>query len=101
MIGIFVSFRVKPEMRKRFLAAAGDDSMCSVRDEPGCSRFDVLEDRQEANRFHFYEIYEDDAAFQAHMETPHYARWRDASPDFMSEPSTRSRFTVAAPLPYQ
>ena len=28
-----------------------------------------------------YEIYDDDAAFAAHMETPHFAAFRDAIAD--------------------
>jgi (4S)-4-hydroxy-5-phosphonooxypentane-2,3-dione isomerase len=42
MFALVVSLKVKPDMRDRFLAAAEDDSICSVRDEPGCLRFDVL-----------------------------------------------------------
>ena len=78
MLALMVFLNVKPEQRDRFLAAAEDDSMCSVRDEPGCLRFDVLQDEANPNRFAFYEVYQDDAAFQAHTQMPHYARWREA-----------------------
>jgi quinol monooxygenase YgiN len=44
MYALVVPLKVKPEMREKFLAAALDDSTCSVRDEPGCLRFDVLQD---------------------------------------------------------
>jgi quinol monooxygenase YgiN len=40
--------------------------------EPGCRRFDVCTDPAESGRVVLYEIYDDEAAFQAHMRTPHY-----------------------------
>ena len=57
-------------MRDRFLAAAQDDSTFSVRDEPGCLRFDVLQDNADPDHFFFYEVYRDEAAFQAHAQAP-------------------------------
>ena len=78
MIALIVSLKVKPEQRERFLAAAEDDSISSVRDEPGCLRFDVLQDQEDENHFFFHEVYQDEAAFQAHTRTPHFARWVEA-----------------------
>ena len=36
------------------------------RDEPGCRRFDVVEPQGEPDRVLLYEIYDDEAAFDAH-----------------------------------
>src|SRR5262249_60721393 len=65
LFALVVSLKVKPDKRDQFLAAAEDDSTCSVRDEPGCLRFDVLQDQSDANHFYFYEVYLDEAAFGA------------------------------------
>ena len=78
MKALVVSLNVKPDKREQFLAAAQDDSTCSVRDEPGCLRFDVLQDSTDQNLYYFYEIYKDDEAFKAHATMPHYARWQKA-----------------------
>ena len=78
MISLVVSLKIKPDQRDRFLAAAEDDSTCSVRDEPGCVRFDVVQDQQDENHFYFYEVYRDEAAIEAHRKAPHYARWQEA-----------------------
>ncbi len=78
MIALVVSVKVKPGQRERFLAAAEDDSTSSVRDEPGCVRFDVLQDQADENHFYFYEIYRDAAAVEAHRQAVHYARWSEA-----------------------
>jgi autoinducer 2-degrading protein len=98
MLALVVSLQVKPDMRDRFLAAAEDDSTCSVRDEPGCLRFDVLRDQTDPNHFFFYEIYRDEAAIDAHRQMPHYARWTEAA-EACLDPERRSvtRCTVLFP----
>jgi autoinducer 2-degrading protein len=101
MFALFVSVRVKPELRERFLAAIEDDSICSVRDEPGCLRFDVLQDQADPDRYYFYEVYRDEAAFQAHLETPHLARWRAAAEECLAEPSRATRCTTVFPREFR
>jgi autoinducer 2-degrading protein len=97
---IWVSVKVKPEKRDQFLSVIEDDSICSVRDEPGCVRFDVLQDRSDPDRYYFYEVYRDEAAFQAHAETPHLARWRAASQEVLAEPATRIACETVFPRNY-
>ena len=48
----------------------------SVRDEPGCLRFDVCSVEGDENRFVLYELYTDADAFAAHKAAPHFAQWR-------------------------
>ncbi len=76
MIAMWVKVRVRPEARQRFLDAIEVDALGSERDEPGCLRFNVLQDAQDANVYYFYELYKDDAALDAHRAAPHYAVWR-------------------------
>ena len=76
MHALLVTFKIKPEHRERFIKAAEDDSICSMRDEPGCLRFDVCAVGSDENRFVLYELYTDAAAFEAHKASPHFARWR-------------------------
>ena len=65
MFAIFVNFQVKPEFREQFMEASLGDGQGSVRDEPGCFRFDILQNAEDSNRFHLYEVYADQAAFDA------------------------------------
>lgn len=76
MIANIIKVRIKPESRKRFLEAIEVDALGSARDEPGCLRFDVLQDNEDANIYYFYEVYKDQAAVEAHRTMPHYAVWR-------------------------
>ncbi|MFZ3237823.1 MAG: putative quinol monooxygenase [Stellaceae bacterium] len=79
MLAMWVKVRVKPDMRERFLKAIEVDALGSERDEPGCLRFNVLQDGQDQNVYYFYEVYRDEAALEAHRAAPHYAIWRGAA----------------------
>jgi autoinducer 2-degrading protein len=100
MYAVVVPLRVKPEMREKFLAAALDDSTCSLQ-EPGCLRFDVLQDNTDPNRFFFYEVYRDESAYKAHQATAHYPRWRAAAAEVLAEPTSASRCTTVYPKDYR
>ena len=73
---IIAEFEVKPDGLERFLALATADASQSVAKEPGCHQFDVTVD-QAANRVVRYEVYDDEAAFDAHLQTPHLRAFRD------------------------
>ena len=76
MIEMLVKVRIRPETRAAFLEAIEVDALGSERDEPGCLRFNVLQDAADENVYYFTEIYKDDDAIVAHRAAPHYAVWR-------------------------
>jgi autoinducer 2-degrading protein len=90
MLAIWVKARIKPEQRERFLKAIEVDALGSERDEPGCLRFNVLQDTQDENVYYFYEVYKDQAALEAHRAMPHYAVWRAAA-DALDGPTEATR----------
>ena len=95
MIAIWVKVRVKPEGLERFLAGIETDALGSERDEPGCVRFNVLQDAEDELTYYFYEVYEDEAALAAHREAPHYAAWAAVSDTLEGEIEiTRAASTV-------
>jgi quinol monooxygenase YgiN len=57
-------------------AAAGESALRSLRDasrtEPGCVTFDVARGVDDPNVFFLYEIWRDQAALDAHYQTPHF-----------------------------
>ena len=97
---IWVTVKIKPERREQFLSVIEDDSICSVRDEPGCVRFDVLQEQSDPDTYHFYEVYHDEAAFQAHMKTPHLERWRAAAAECVAENSPTVKLNTMFPRDY-
>ena len=101
MIAMWVKVRIKPEMREKFLKAIEVDALGSERDEPGCLRFNVLQDEKDPNVYYFYEIYKDQAALEAHRNTPHYAVWGGVA-DVLDGPTepTRCQTVFPAARPY-
>lgn len=76
MFSLVVQMEVRPGRREEFLAGIAANAEASVRDEPGCLRFDVCSVEGDANRFLLYELYVDAEAFAAHKASPHFASWR-------------------------
>jgi len=62
-----------------FLEAVVEDARSSVHHEPGCLRFDVIQDANDPNRIWLYEVYKDEAAFQAHLQAPHLIKFRETT----------------------
>lgn len=74
---LIVGFHLKPDFRDQFVKASLGDAQGANRDEPGCLRFDMIQDEKDPNRIYFYEVYKDEAAFQEHLKAPHFIKWRD------------------------
>lgn len=96
MLAMWVKVRIKATERERFLKAIEADALGSERDEPGCYRFNVLQDAQDANVYYFYEVYEDQAALEKHRTMPHYEIWRAAA-DTLDGPTQPTRCTTVFP----
>jgi quinol monooxygenase YgiN len=81
---ITVEFRLKPGMRTAFRPLMDDNARSSMRDEPGCRRFDVLEPAGQPDVIFLYEIYDDRAAFDAHVRSPHFLKFQAETEGFIA-----------------
>lgn len=79
MIALIVSLDVHAERLDQFLAAIVENAHRTFNDEHGCRYFDVTRDTQDPSHFIFYELYDDEAAIDAHRKAPHFARWRETA----------------------
>jgi autoinducer 2-degrading protein len=101
MLAMWVKVRVKPGERERFLKAIEVDALGSERDEPGCLRFNVLQDGEDQNVYYFFEAYRDEAALEAHRAAPHCAAWRAAADTLDGAPqATRCQPVFPAAVGY-
>ena len=78
---LVVKSQLKPGYREQFMKASMGDALGANHDEPGCLRFDVIQDGEDPNVIYFYEVYVDDAAFEEHLRAPHFTAWRDTVKD--------------------
>ena len=82
MYSIFVPVNVKLDRLDAFVKASKAVAAATVL-EPGCWRYDVLQDMDVPSRFYFYEIFQDRAAAEAHWETEHFKTWWSAVEDMV------------------
>ena len=82
---IMVDFTVKPGAMAAFRALVDANARASCRDEAGCRRFDVLAPSGGDTRVVLYEIYDDRAAFAAHLASAHYAAFNRESAAHVAE----------------
>jgi autoinducer 2-degrading protein len=68
---LIVDFEVKPGTVDEVIQLVSENAKNSVEKEPGCYQFDVLRTPDNPNRLFLYEVYENEAAFQAHGKTAH------------------------------
>lgn len=75
MYVLAVYLEVKPENVEAFKVEAAINARAS-NEEPGCLRFDFLQQADTPTKFMLYEAYRDEAAFkEEHVKTEHYKRW--------------------------
>jgi len=86
---ILAEFQLKPGQRDRFLGVAKADAEASVRDEPGCRHFDILVTDEAPDTIWLHEVYDDAVAFEAHLKTPHFARFDRDSQALVSSSNVR------------
>jgi (4S)-4-hydroxy-5-phosphonooxypentane-2,3-dione isomerase len=72
MLALVVEFRIKPHFIAAFAEAIEANARASLDTEPGCRLFDVCRDPADPALFFLYELYDDEAAIQAHLNSPHF-----------------------------
>ena len=98
MYAIFVTIKIKAGFAEQFKQASVGDAQGSVRDEPGCLRFDMHQSTTDPNTFYLYEVYENqDAHMVAHRAAPHYIKWRDTVKDWFDGDPQRVTMTSMFP----
>jgi quinol monooxygenase YgiN len=80
---------VDPAQRDTFVAAVKDEMDESVRVEPGVLALYAVAEKDAPSRFRFFEIYADESAYDAHVASAHFMRYRTTT-----ESMIRSRVLV-------
>ena len=72
MLALVVEFRIHAQHVAAFEEAILENARASRETEPGCRQFDVCRDPADSAVFFLYELYDEEAAIQAHLRTAHY-----------------------------
>ncbi|MCB1547030.1 MAG: antibiotic biosynthesis monooxygenase [Hyphomicrobiaceae bacterium] len=85
MLVVTVDFKIKPERAGEFHKAILGHARNALEREPGCLQFDVAVDPENAANVFLFEVYVDDAAFEAHKTSPHMAAYAPTVKDMILE----------------
>ena len=96
MFVVTVDFTLDPAQRDAFLPLMLENAARSREDEPGCRQFDVCIDPTRPDRVFLYELYDDEAAFDAHLAAPHFSAFAAATASMITA-RVLERWQRAAP----
>jgi quinol monooxygenase YgiN len=95
---LIVEFEIGTEDVDKFLPLIEENARLSVEREPGCKQFDVLQVQDAPGRVMLYEIYDDAAAFQAHIKMPHVAAFFEKAKPLIVKQSNQRLMRCAGSL---
>lgn len=93
---LVVTLEIKPDDVGRFMPMALENANAARETEPGCKQFDVLVDPKDKTKVMFYEVYADEAAFQAHQQTAHFKKYFETALGYLAS-RNRAIYTRTAP----
>ncbi len=96
---VLAEFKVRPGRMAEFLPLIEQHARNSRAHEPGCLQFDVVRDGSDPDRAFVYEVYVDEAAFEAHKAAPYLAWYRERAEPLLLERKVSVHRRVAAPAP--
>jgi (4S)-4-hydroxy-5-phosphonooxypentane-2,3-dione isomerase len=74
---IMGTVEVAPGTRDQVVPLLSAHGTRCLKDEPGTLEFKIMIPREDDARILIYEVYQDDAAFEAHRNGSSIARWRE------------------------
>ena len=89
VLALVVEFRIKPAFVEAFELAILENARLSRDTEAGCRQFDVCRDPADAQMFFLYELYDDEAAIQAHLQTAHFQHMNQISATWVESKTVR------------
>jgi (4S)-4-hydroxy-5-phosphonooxypentane-2,3-dione isomerase len=96
--GMFVNavdLDIIPAERDNFIAAIKENGAAAAK-EPGCHRFDILNLASDPNHFLLYEVYDNEAAFQAHRATDHFKKYAATTGNMVAKRDARTMSVIAS-----
>jgi len=71
----YAELEIEPSQLAQYHAAVKEEMATSVRVEPGVLAIYAVADSENPSRLRFFEIYADEAAFRAHIASPHFKKY--------------------------
>jgi quinol monooxygenase YgiN len=72
---------IEPTQLDAFKVALKEEMETSVRLEPGVLAIYAVAEKENPSKLRFFEMYTDEAAFKAHIDSPHFKKFRATTQD--------------------
>jgi autoinducer 2-degrading protein len=90
-----VDIYVVPGQIENYLAAVKEVGAATIKTEPGCSEFDITVSQKDPNRLFMFEVYDNAAAFDAHLKTDHYKKYAAMVTDIVAKREVHPLSSIA------
>lgn len=85
MYVVCVTFRIKDECIDQFMPLMTRNAKASLAEEEQCRQFDVCFEERDPTRVFLYELYDNEAAFKAHLAAPHFKEFDAAVSNMIAD----------------
>ena len=89
-----VDIDVVPGQIDAYLAALKENGAAAVH-EPGCHEFNITISPKDPNHVFLFEVYDNDAAFQAHRATDHFKKYMTTTGSMVAKRDARQMAVTA------
>jgi len=96
MFAVVVTLNFDPATEDEFMPLIRENVRATFHNEPGCHQFDLCTDPERPGEVFLYETYEDAAAFQTHLKTPHCRAFDAAVQHLVTGRDVRTFVNVSA-----
>ena len=90
MVSASVNFEIKPDRIADFRKAMLVQARNSLEKESGCRQFDVCFDPKDDKKVFLYEVYDDKAAWDAHLASDHFKSFFATEADWLASKEIRT-----------
>ena len=89
-----VDLVIVPSEMTKFLDAIKENGANAVK-EPGCREFNITVLNGNPNHVFLYEVYDNEAALEAHRQTPHFKKYQATTQGMVADRSVRAMSVIA------
>lgn len=89
-----VDLVIVPSEMPKYLEAIKENAANAVK-EPGCREFNVTVLASNPNHVFLYEVYDNEAALEAHRQTEHFKKYAAATKNMVADRSVRAMSVIA------
>ena len=75
--------QVDPSQLEKYNKALSEQMTTAVRVEPGVLSYYAVADKKDPSHITIFETYDDTSAYKAHLETPHFKKYKETVKDMV------------------